>query len=174
MSEREKKLLSIAVVVVLLLSCFWAINFYQKKTLTIKSEKRALQDEVALSENLLTVKEQISDEMEWLAAHEPAPESGEQVPARLQEFCAMEASNASMTIKSQKILPNVEESPRYHRAVVDFAVTGKEQMLYQWFDRIHSPDDFRVINSITMTPNREDDTQIDCTVAVEQWYVPIK
>jgi hypothetical protein len=174
MSQREKKLLIIAAVVIALLGCFWVVNFYQKKTISIKAEKRNLQDEVALSEGLLKVKEQISDEMNWLQAHEPKAESGEQVPARLQEFCATEASNASMTIKSQKILPNIEDSPRYHRAIVDFTITGKEQMLYQWFDRIHSPDDFRVINSITMTPNREDDTQIDCAVAVEQWYVPIK
>ena len=53
-----------------------------------------------------------------------------------------------------------------------FSVTGMEEALYQWFDKINVPDQFRIASQIRLSPNAEDDTQVDCTAAVEQWFVP--
>ena len=38
---------------------------------------------------------------------------------------------------------------------------------------MHSPDDFRVISEIVMSPNREEDHLIDCVVTFDQWFVPL-
>jgi hypothetical protein len=61
----------------------------------------------------------------------------------------------------------------YKVAQVKFTVTGEEKNLYAWFDRMHSPNDFRAISEITMSPNREDDSKIDCIVTFDQWFVPL-
>ena len=66
-----------------------------------------------------------------------------------------------------------QENMHYRRAQVKFTVTGEEKKIYAWFDRMHSPDDFRVISELAFVTNREDDSLIDCVVTFDQWYVPL-
>ncbi len=51
-------------------------------------------------------------------------------------------------------------------------MTGTEQALYQWFDRLNVPDQLRNATQIRLTPNQQDDTKIDCTATIEQWFIP--
>ena len=34
------------------------------------------------------------------------------------------------------------------------------------------PDQLRIASQIRMLPNNPDDTKIDCTATIEQWFVP--
>ncbi len=178
MSERERKLLMFFGTAGVILLCLWGYTTFNTKRNAVRAER--LTAETTLKEAQLFEKSQaaLADEIDWLTQHEPQPEAGEQVPGKLQQLCAAEATRAGMTVKQQKILPdkiNSDEktSQRYMSAKVEFNVTGKEQQMYSWFDRMHSPNDFRVISTLRLTPNREDDTQIDCVVTIEQWYVPL-
>ena len=60
----------------------------------------------------------------------------------------------------------------YHRAQFQIRVIGTEEALYRWFDRINVPDQFRVASQILLGPDQQDDTKIDCTATIEQWFVP--
>ena len=51
-------------------------------------------------------------------------------------------------------------------------ITGREEALYGWFDKLNVPEDFRMATHINLSPNKQDDTQIDCTATIEQWFVP--
>jgi hypothetical protein len=51
-------------------------------------------------------------------------------------------------------------------------VTGSEESLYRWFDKINVPEQFRAVSQILLSPNKQDDTKIDCTVTLEQWFIP--
>jgi hypothetical protein len=44
---------------------------------------------------------------------------------------------------------------------------------YRWFDRVNVPSEFRAVTLIRLSPDREDDTKIECTAVIEQWFVPI-
>jgi hypothetical protein len=35
------------------------------------------------------------------------------------------------------------------------------------------PDQLRIASQIRLTPNQQDDTKIDCTATIEQWFVPL-
>jgi hypothetical protein len=61
----------------------------------------------------------------------------------------------------------------FHRARIQFTVTGSEQALYSWFNSLNMPTELRVASNIKISPNKEDDTQVDCVAVVEQWFVPI-
>ena len=50
--------------------------------------------------------------------------------------------------------------------------TGQEQALYVWLDRLNQPTKLRMATQIRLTPNQQDDTKIDCTATIEQWFVP--
>lgn len=177
MSEREKKLLGMFAVAGVILLVLWGYKSYVNKSLEIKNNRMTAENTLRDAELYLKSRDAVQDEIDWLAEHEPEPQASEQVPTKLQQLASSEATRASMTVKKMDILdtPPAEETAanRYGVAQVKFTVTGKEKNLYDWFDRMHSPDDFRVISEIVMSPNREDDSLIDCVVTFDQWFVPL-
>ena len=89
-------------------------------------------------------------------------------------FAKREAKTAGLTIKSQKPLPtDATEGRHYHRAKIQITVNGPEEALYRWFDRLNIPDNSAIATIIRISPNTQDDTQIDCTATIEQWFVPL-
>lgn len=177
MSEREKKLLLLFGAAGVILLSLWGYKSYENKRVQIDIDRKAAETALMEGKMFLASRDSIMDEIEWLAEHEPEPQASELVPTKLQSLADSEATRAGMTVKKRDILPDrmieSEEVRRYKVAQVKFTVTGEERNLYAWFDRMHSPNDFRVISEITLTPNREDDSQIDCIVTFDQWFVPL-
>jgi len=155
----------------------WGYKSYANKSLEINASRAAAEITLRDAELYLKSRDAVQDEIDWLAEHEPKPGAREQIPTKLQQLASSEATRASMTVKKMDILdtPPVDEAAanRYGVAQVKFTVTGDEKNLYAWFDRMHSPDDFRVISEIVMSPNREEDHLIDCVVTFDQWFVPL-
>ena len=84
-----------------------------------------------------------------------------------------EAQRNGLEKKLQKLLPSIEDpNLAYHRVKIQFKVNGMEVALYRWLDRISMPDQFRGVTRLILSPNKEDDTRIDCTATVEQWFIP--
>ena len=118
-------------------------------------------------------REQVADQMEWLAQHEPRTRRQPRRPDKLQQLCEREAKTAGLTIKSQKPLPTSTEALHFHRAKIQITVNGTEEALYRWFDRLNIPEQLRIASNIKISPNKEDDTKIDCVATIEQWFVPL-
>lgn len=177
MSEREKKLLMLFGAAGVILLALWGYKTYENQKMKIATDRRDAENALHEGQMYLASRESLMDEIEWLAEHEPEPEAAEQVPTKLQQLASAEATRAGMTVKKMDILPDrsaeSEVVRRYKVAQVKFTVTGEERNLYAWFDRMHSPNDFRAISEITMSPNREDDSKIDCIVTFDQWFVPL-
>jgi hypothetical protein len=159
MSPREKKLL--------------AFGFYQTKSVEMN---RALQDarqKLDTAEMFRASREQVTDQMDWLASRQPEPAANQDVQTKLQQLCETEAKSTGLEIKNQRPLPTDTTSGiHYHRAKIQLTVSGTEEALYRWFDRLNVPDQFRAATVIRLSPNAKDDTKIDCTATVEQWFVP--
>ncbi len=110
--------------------------------------------------------------MDWLAEHEPEPAASQDVQTRLQQLADREAASTGLTVKIRKPLPTDTAGKHFHRAKFQFVVTGTEESLYRWFDRLNVPDQFRMTSQIRLSPNGQDDTKIDCTATIEQWFIP--
>jgi hypothetical protein len=177
MSERERKLLLFFGAAGVILLCFWGYKSYVGKRMEIELKRDKAQQTLDQSKLFMKSRDAVADEIEWLAKHEPQPEAGEQVPSKLQALAAAEGARAGLTMKKQDILASIQKEDevknRYRRAQVKFTVTGEEKKIYAWFDRMHSPDDFRVISELSFITNREDGSLIDCVVTFDQWYVPL-
>ncbi len=172
MSSREKNLLiffSIAGFAILNLLAF---NFGMSKRREVAIERDQARVQLANAEKFRESSAQIIDQMEWLAQHEPQPSTNQDVQTKLQQLGEREAGGSGLTLKSQKPLPTDTTGTHYHRANFQFVVTGTEDSLYRWFDKLNVPDQFRVASQINMKPNQQDDTKIDCTATVSQWFVP--
>jgi hypothetical protein len=171
MSTREKQLLSL-----LLLAGFIVLNVFlyslytQKRTLfqnDLETAKANLQEAIALQDSSA----QLAEEMQWLAEYEPEPTVSQPVQSALLSFVDNQARNLGLTVKTQEPLPTAE-GVHYDRAQVKISLTGQEQALYSWFNAINDPKAFRAAYQIRLTPNGQDDTLIDCSATIAQWFPP--
>jgi hypothetical protein len=174
MSPREKKLLIFFASAGFIVLNFLGFGFYQTQRAEVERARDQARQQLDTAEMYRASREQVNDQMEWLASHEPDPASNQDVQVQLESLCKKEAQNAGLTIKNQRLLPtDAAEGRHYHRAKIQITVTGTEQALYRWFDRLNMPDQLRAATYIRLSPNQQDDTVIDCTATVEQWFVPM-
>lgn len=172
MSSREKKLLTLFLVAGFLVVNFFLYTLYVQKRAVFTSEldsaKSQLQQAIAFQNG----SEEMQEEMQWLAEHEPEPGVYQTVQTKLQQFTESQARSFGLTIKKQELLPTDTSGVHYNRAQVRIELTGPEQALYRWFDAVNDPAKFRTAYQIRLRANSQDDTQIDCTATVAQWFPP--
>jgi hypothetical protein len=173
MSPREKKLLIFFATAGFLVINFLAFNFYQQRKLSVERGLIAAREKLRTAEMIRESRDQVADEMDWLAEREPEPAANQDVQTKLQQLCEREARTAGLTIKNQKPMPSDTTGTHFHRAKMQLSVTGTEEALYRWLDRINIPDQFRIATQIRLTPEKDDDTTIDCVAVIEQWFVPL-
>ncbi|MEN9975670.1 MAG: hypothetical protein RLZZ282_1676 [Verrucomicrobiota bacterium] len=174
MSPREKKLLLFFAAAGFLILNIIGLGLFKAKRLEVSRQRDLARQKLETAEMFSASRDQVTDQMEWLAAHEPQPAANQDVQTQLQQLCETEAKAIGLTAKAQKPLPTDASEGRYfHRAKIQIVVNGTEEALYRWFDRLNSPEQLRIASSIRLSPNVQDDTKIDCTVTVEQWFVPL-
>jgi hypothetical protein len=172
-SPREKKLLIFFAIGGFLVINLLAFNYFTKQQLAIRSQHTQAVNELNTAEMIKASREEVESQMEWLATNEPKPSDYQPVQTSLQQLAEKEVSAVGLTLKSQKILPTDQTPGNYfHRVKVQFTVLGAEESLYKWFDHLNSPESLRCVTYIRLAPNKEDDTKIDCTAIIEQWFVP--
>lgn len=176
MSSREKNLLILFAVAGFVILNLFAFNFYSKKKLEVAARLAEARQKLDEAEMINLNRDQIFDEIEWLAANgNPTPAAYQDVQSNLQQLVEREAQVAGLEIKanSQKLLPTDQTAGNdYHRAKVQVTVTGTENSLYAWFSRLNNPDQLRAATSILLSPDSNDDTKITCTTIIEQWFIP--
>ena len=133
----------------------------------------AAEGEVQQAEAYETKFDSKLSEMEWVADHFPEPRAGQMVATELEQYASNQAQHHQLDVKRRAIMPKDETGTHFHRAKVEFNVSGKEDALYRWLDRLYMPDQLRAITFLRLSPDAKDDTLIDCTVHAEQWYVPL-
>lgn len=175
MSPREKNLLLIFGAAGFIILNFLAFNFYLKKKTQVTANRIAAEQALEQAEIISERRDEVLDDMEWLAKHEPQPAAYQDIQSQLQQLIEREAQIAGLTIKpnSQKLLPTDQtEGNQYHRAKIQVTVTGTEKALYAWFGRLNNPEQFRAATNMLLKPDNTDDTKIDCTTVIEQWFIP--
>jgi hypothetical protein len=175
MSPREKNLLILFATAGFIILNLLAFNFHSKKKLEIRSQLADAEQALILAESIAANRDEVSDEIQWLNSREPEPAAYQDVQSNLQQLIERESQVAGLTIKpnSQKLLATDQTAGNeFHRAKVQISVTGTEKALYAWFSRLNLPDQLRAATNIQLSPNREDDTKIDCTTVIEQWFIP--
>jgi hypothetical protein len=174
MSPREKKLLLFSAIGGFLIVNFFVVGFFSSKRKTVDHQQRQALQKLETAEKYRASREQVSDQMEWLAQHEPEPAANQDVQTKLQQLCENEAKATGLTVVSQKPQPtDSSEGLHFHRAKIQVSVNGTEEALYRWLDRLNTPEQLRIASSLRIAPNAKDDTKIDCTATIEQWFVPL-
>lgn len=173
MSPREKKLLIFFGIGGFAILNLLGFKAYMSSQISVRAKYTKAVNELKNAEMISANRDELAPQIEWLAAHEVPPTDYQPVQTALQELAEKEVTATGLTLKNQKLLPTDQTAGLiYHRVKVQLTVTGSEASLYRWFDRLNVPDKFRCVTYIRLSPNKEDDTQIDCTAIVEQWFLP--
>ena len=175
MSDREKKLLVFFGIAGFIILNIIAVKFYVAMRKTVNDKHTRAVGILNNARKIDTERQdkEVAKQMDWLAQKEPKPTAKSEVQTAIYELCKSEAQKAGLTTMPPKQLDTQAEAKRnYQRANVEITMTGTNQALFQWFDRINMPDQFRITSHIQLAPNGKDKTQIDCTATVEQWFVP--
>lgn len=173
MSDNEKKLLTLFSIAGFVILNFLGFNYAVTLRAKVDRDLAESKAKLAQAEMIQANSDEIADEIQWLADNEPEPKADQDVQTALQQFAEREARACGLVIKTQNPLPtDATEGRSYHRAKFQFVVTGLDEAVYQWFDRLNDPTKFRVASNVRWSPNTQNDTQLDCSVTVEQWFVP--
>lgn len=172
MSDREKKLVLLFGLAAFVLLNAFGVSWFRKYRDKLEIELRTAQGDVETAEAFSRKYDTVIEEMNWMADHAPKERNGQLVSSELEQYGTNQAKTHQLEAKPN-FLPNDESGRHFHRAKVQFKVTGMENSLYRWLGRLQQPDQFRAITFLRLSPDAKDDTLIDCTVIVEQWYVPI-
>jgi hypothetical protein len=174
MSPREKKLLILFASAGFIVLNFLGFGFYQRQSLAALQSRDQAKQQLQTAKMIRSSSDQVVDEMAWLAEHEPEPAANQDVQTTLQQLCEREAKGLGLEIRKQSPLPtDTTSGTHFHRARIQLTVSGAEDALYRWFDRLNVPDALRATTHIRLSPNAKEDTKIDCTATVEQWFVPV-
>ncbi len=174
MTDRERNLLTLLVAM-----AFVAVNFlgyrlwYAPKMSALQAEQENAERQAESNESMGNVFSAVSDDMDWLNRFEPVPTSLGKMKTRIQQLSENEAVRAGLTIKNKGFGDDVvDPGLNYHRARYDIEVNGSESSIYRWLDRLHNPNEFRVVTFVKLEPQRDDATRADCKIFLDQWFVP--
>jgi hypothetical protein len=174
MSDREKKLLIFFAIAGFIIVNLIAVNRFVTYQGSVKIDRQAAKRDLDKAEMFLANKEQVTDEMNWLAEHEPEPAEEQTVQTNLRQFAATEAENGGLVIKpsGQKDLGIDKSGLRYHRAKFEFTVTGTELAFYAWVAKLQIPTEFRAVTYMRLLPSHDSETKIEAVLIIEQWFIP--
>lgn len=172
MSSREKKLLTFLLLAGFIILNVFLYSLYTQRKTQLDGALTAATSQLQLAIGFNESSAQLQKEIEWLAQYQPDPLAYQDVQTNLQQFAENQARNLGLTIRKQDFLPTDETGPNYHRVQIKIDLTGKESSLYRWFDAINDPTAFRAAYQIRLSPNSQDDTLIDCSATIAQWFPP--
>lgn len=173
MSDREKKLVLFFGLAAFLLVNFFGISWFQTQKEKVARQLAEAKGKVTLAQATADSYGTVIEEMDWLGEKSPSPKTGQLVATELEQYASNQASTHQLEIKRRAIKPNDEAGTHFHRAKVEFNVSGREDSLYRWLDRLQMPDQLKAVTSMRLSPDAKDDTKIDATIEVEQWYIPL-
>jgi|AntRauTorckE6833_2_1112554.scaffolds.fasta_scaffold11924_3 type II secretory pathway pseudopilin PulG len=173
MSSREKKLLILFVLAGLVIVNVLLFSFYNQKKVQLDGQLAAAEAQLMQARLMEKSATDFAEEIEWLAENEPEPSAYQTVQTELQQFITTQANNFGLEIKDEDFLAIDTSGQYFHRAQIVLKLTGKEAALYRWLHAINDPTAFRAAFEIQLKPN-SDDTLIDCTATVVQWFPPLK
>jgi len=173
MSDREKKLLFLLGLAAFAIVNVFGFSRFRQERDRLATRLIEAEGSVQMADAYAAKYETVIEEMEWMDQHKPKPRAGQLVATELEQYGYNQATTHQLEVKRRAIKPTDESGSNFHRAKVEFNVTGKEDSLYRWLDRLQMPDQLRAITFLRLSPDGKDDTLIDCIVEVEQWFVPL-
>ena len=172
MNDRERNL-----ILVLGVALFFVVNIF-----LYTSYQDAMKKNTALKKSnaskLVEIKQSLggSDEKqanrEWLDQYEPGEGSHGQIGAELATLTEKSGLKFGVTMKKRPSPTNKNEDElgNYSSATVKVVGNAMDRPIYSWMIDLQDPEKSRSITSIHIKQQRDDNTRIDCSLEITQWF----
>jgi len=170
-SKREKVLLSLVVVTLVVIANLVLFQWLRNTELQALTRIQELRPTIQLDEFLLENRDYWLGARDWLEAQGgPSPNLNEARVALL-EFAQKEAGKVGVELSSPSMPPiRTGTEDRLAEVRVGFEVSGSWQKIVQFLATLEDPPAFQGISSITLLKSRDDDIKASVTVVR---YFPI-
>ena len=68
---------------------------------------------------------------------------------------------------------DADESGAYRSSRVKVAASAMDRELYNWLADLQDPQKSRSVTFLRITPERDDQSRVDCVLEVTQWFSPV-
>ncbi|MBK1792600.1 hypothetical protein [Persicirhabdus sediminis] len=173
MSEREKKLLGLMVVITFVMLNLFGFRLLHAKMEAKERQTEQMLEEVSTFDSMIQGMVEAESEREWLNNNPPMVSTFGKVGGELVEVIKRAAAKGvQMTKQPQPLQQNLNEVGNYRSASCEVIVNGRDMEIYRWLLEMHEPTLARTVSSITITPAKSDDTRMDCRAVITQWFKP--
>ncbi|MFO1485281.1 MAG: hypothetical protein U1F71_18110 [Verrucomicrobiaceae bacterium] len=108
----------------------------------------------------------------WLKAHQPAMSSENQASQSLLDELLASASENHLTVQKKQLHEAVHEV-YYHEVGVTLTVLGELPDVFRWLHGQLSPESFRLVSQLKITPDTQDKSKVVATVRVNRRHAPV-
>jgi len=174
MSKREKNLIFILFgVAFLIINAFFYASYkqaMQAKRIDYNEGSKEL-DQI---EKELAAWASQAEDAEWLNNNQPATGTHGKTVSDLATYTEQSAGRSQVQLKVRPT-PQQEdayEGGAYRSARVIVEGNAMDDQLIQWLTDLYDPANSRAVTFLRISPQRTDDTRVDCRLDVTQWYSP--
>lgn len=171
MKPSEQRLLALFVSALLLGGSWVAWSAVAEERALMREEIGTLSSQIDLDERFIEAyRPELEQADAWMRERAGNPISSQEALSSLLKEAQDSATTSGLVLRD----PNFrapEQRGRYELAKVAAQVSGSELAIYQWLADFHNPEKLRSIHSLTIKPERDDDTVITCEIEFSKWYL---
>jgi len=171
MTSREKNLLIFLGVTFFIILNFVAFNmFFSPAKQKAEGEKKAAETELRLAELVVSQRDELEPELQWLERTGTAVTTAAEAQSKLQSLLRTQAGARNLEIRDSRILIS-QPGEHFDRVRVLFKVTGMERDVFSWLTSIHQPNQRQVVTKMEMKPQNNDLTRVEVEIEIEKWII---
>ncbi|GAA5496873.1 hypothetical protein Rhal01_03061 [Rubritalea halochordaticola] len=175
LSDRERKM---GVAVIAIIVVFGHV-FGSKKLVDAFNAKKAELAKLEQEARVLVEggdTEGILEDKQWLAEHEPEPQTYEDVQTELQKFLETSCTQSGLTPFGVELKKDIDAElglfGNYRRVRIQISAKGDQQQIVQWLVKIHQPENFRALTYLKLEADKKEEGVVVCHIIADQWLVP--
>jgi hypothetical protein len=139
---------------------------------SVLSQGRALAAERMESELLLAEAPVWTERGKWLAANQPVAKNDLDADNDLFETLLAKAQAAGVSVVAKQFQEQVKNE-YFQQYGVTLTVNGELANVFRWIYSVQSPQAFRVVPYLKITPDKDDAAKVVCAVQFWRWYQPV-
>ena len=169
MKPREKIILALFVITLLGSVFVIGSDLYKKKRQDILDRRWAVELRLAEMETLIDEESSWEDRGNWLTTHQPKFESRDAIDNHI--FSVVKQAPEGVTVPKVQLI-EAAKTDHWVQAGVQVTAKGTLENIFRWLYQLQSPENFFVIDSLRVLPDKKELDVILCEFKLVRWYAP--
>ena len=172
MNDRERNLILVLGVALFLVVNIFLYTSYQDVMKKNTRLQKANADKLVEIKQSLSASDEKQANRDWLDQYAPSEGTHGQIGAELATLTEKSGLRYGVTMKKRPnpTNKNEDEFGNYSSATVKVIGNAMDRPIYSWMVDLQNPELSRSITSIHIRQQRDDNTRMDCSLEITQWF----